>query len=232
MASADWTVLGSSLSTSTIMRGVSAGFSPPAGGGSFVYGFHSLATTPGAAGLFTNQLNFAPMAKGCRISGAVKRAISGGATNFAPMIFCGLQGNTVNDKGYLLGLSDADPHHIVLRKGSIITSIPDDSPGTNGVLARSTATFAPDTYLHLRLDQIVNANGDVVLVVAQNDLTLHNVDSPTWVAVPGMSTFVDDALGVNSGSLPFTSGYAGFAFYSKDVTRRAYFDQMTIARQL
>ncbi len=232
MAEADWTICTDSLSQPTIDRGVSAGFTPPSGGGSFVYGYHSLAATQGAVGSFVNLTNFAPMAKGCRITGALKRSPSGGPLNFAIFLFGGAQGASVNDNAYLLGLADGDPHHIVLRKGKLAEGLPDVAPGTNGVLRRSTATFANDTWLHLRLDIIVNLNGDVRLQVFRSDLNAHVVTSPVWVAEPGMTEFVDDALGINSGSQPYINGRAGHCWWSKDVTRRGLVDHLTLDRQL
>jgi hypothetical protein len=233
VAQSDWTELDDGLNLSALKRGVSSGFTPPAGGGSFTYGMNSLTTALGAFGLFTNQTNFAPTPanKGGIITAAMKRGISSGVINFAPFIFIGLQGSSCNDSGYMLGLSDAEPHHIVLKKGSPISSLADAAPGTSGILARSTATFSADTWVHLRLDMIVNLNGDVILSMKQNDLGSHNVTAPTWVAIPGMPDFVDDSIGVNSGSMPFTSGRMGFACFVKDVGRRMYFDQITAARQ-
>lgn len=235
MASADWTELNDSLSIGTLDRGVSSGFTPPNGGGTFVYGINSLATTLGAFGLFTNQANFAPTLanKGGNITGAVKRAVSSGSANFAPFLYIGLQGPSVNDSGYILGLSDADPHHIVLRKGSLITSVPDNAPGSNGVLRRSTATYAPDTWHHIRLDMIVNLNGDVILKCFKNDLDLNPVGVlAIWDPIPGMDDFIDDSIGVNSGSAPYTNGRMGFGCFTKDVGRRMYFDHITASRQL
>jgi len=121
----------------------------------------------------------------------------------------------------------------VLRKGGLSGGLPDIAPGTQGVLRRSTGTFLPATWLHLRLDMVVNLNGDVLLQVFQNDLVAHPLGTaPSWVALPGVDQFIDDALGINSGSQPFTSGRAGFGFFTKDVTRRGFFDQVEVYRQL
>jgi hypothetical protein len=239
MAEADWTELTNSAPTNEVDRGVTAGLVPPNGGGSFVYGFNSLVATPGAAGLFTNQANFAPMTKGARISGAIKRHTSGGPTSFSPMLFVGLQGPDVADLGYLLGLSDADPHHISLVKGAIEDGIGDDA-GVGGVLAIGSAAISANVWKHLRLDMVVNLSGDVVLSVFENDLDTNDVTAPVWVPVPGMDTispgsgqaFIDDALGINSGSAPFVDGRGGFAFEYADAARRGMFDQIQIARQL
>jgi hypothetical protein len=233
VAETDWTFLNDGLDAATVDRGVTTGIARPPGGGSFLFGMNSLSTAQGVVGLFTNQVNFAPMAKGGSVRGAVQRGVSGGPLNFAPFFFVGLQGPSVNDLGYLLGLGDGDPHHIVLRKGNLSGGLPDIPPGTQGVLRRSTATFLPGTWVHLRLDMVVNLNGDVLLQVFQNDLVANPLSgAPSWQPIPGMAEFIDDALGINSGSQPFTSGRAGFGFFTKDVTRRGFFDHVETYRQL
>lgn len=242
MAESDWTVLTDSLGAANVARGVTAGITKPNGGGSFVYGFNSKAIVDGAVGLHNNQANFAPMTKGGSVRAAIKRSLGGGKTGFAPFLFICLGGPSVNDSGYLLGLGDDDPAHIVLRKGSIVTGLPDSAanPPTNDILMRSTETFEEDTWVHLRLDAIVQGSGDVLLQVFQSDLDSYTVSSPTWANITGMegpqypsiTGFVDDALGVNTGSAPYTSGRGGFAFRVEDVTRRVFFDQIEVARQL
>lgn len=232
MAESDWTFMTNGLSASNVDRGVTNGIARPNGGGSFVYGFNSLTNTPGAVALYANQVNFAPMAKGGSIRGAIKRGSSGGPTSFSPFLFIGAQGVDVNDEAYLLGLSDDDPHRIVLVKGPISTGVPDDAPGDGGVLLRSTQTYSNDTWLHLRLDMIVNANGDVILQCFASDLDANAVTAPVWTAIPGATEFIDDGLNINSGSAPFTSGRAGMGFTTGDTTRRAFFDHIELHRQL
>lgn len=244
MGAADWTELTNSIGSGTVSRGVTAGIARPPGGGSFLFGFNSLVVTPGSVGLFANQVNFAPTPanKGGSVSGAIKRGSSGGNTGFSPCLFIGLQGADVSDQGYLLGLADESPSHIVLKKGSLSSLIEDLAPDPvdNDILLRSTTAYAINTWLHLRLDMIVQGTGDVVLQCFENDLDSNDVDNPVWGLIPGMegsqhptlSGFVDDALGVNSGSAPFTSGRIGFGFRSEDVTRRAFFDHLVVARQV
>lgn len=239
MAQADWTEFSNNLSTGVIARGVTSGIARPNGGGSFLYGFNSLSVTPGSAALFCAVSGFAPMSKGGSIRGAVQRGVGGGPLNFTPFLFIGGSTSDITTcNGYTLGLQDDDPHRIVLRKGSLAAGIPAGAPGTQGILRRSTATYAPGTWLHLRLDMIANANGDVILTAWQNDLNAHAVSSPTWARVAGMADpnnalldFVDDVLGVNSGSAPYTSGRIGFGMTSKDVTRRGFFDHIEVLKQ-
>jgi hypothetical protein len=236
MAASNWSISTGGLSLGSLDKGVTSGIAPPPGGGSFVYGFNSLSVVDGAAALFANQVNFAPMAKGGSARAVIQRGISGGPTNFSPFVFVAGQGPAITDYGYLLGLQDDDPHRIVLRKGVIGQGLPAGlvNPLVNGILSRSTATFAPGTWLHLRLDSVVNLNGDVVLNVYRSDFTLPGVTlaAPDWQPIPGMPQFIDDTLHVNTGTAPYTSGRAGFGFSVKDVTRRGYFSHLEIERQL
>lgn len=231
MASTDWSYLSDGLDVNMVDRGVTAGVGTPPGGEHFVFGFNSLLVTQGALGLFVNQANFAPMPKGGSVRGAVQRAPSGGATGFSPFFFLCARGPSVRDNAYMLGLSDEDPHRIVLKKGSIIGGIGEsDGPG---VLLRSGQSFAQGSWLHLRLDAIANDNGDVVLQAFMNDLTLHPLGAtPDWREIDGMPRFIDDQLAINTGTQPFASGRAGFGFAVRDVTRRAYFDHLEVLRQV
>lgn len=231
MASTDWSYLNNGLDIATVDRGVTAGIERPPGGGNFLFAFNSLSAAEGTVALFANMTDFAPMAKGGSIRGCIQRGPGGGATGFSPFFYLCGQGTSVNDSAYLLGLSDDDPHRIVLRKGSIVVGIP-DSEG-QGVLLASGESFSQSTWLHLRLDVIVNDNGDIVLHVLQNDLDSNPIGTPPdWQPVSGMIDFIDDHLGINSGSQPLTSGRAGFGGAFKDVTRRMFFDHIELFRQL
>lgn len=233
MASTDWAYMTNVLSSGDCARGVTSGTTKPNGGGNFVYAVNSLTSTVGVVGLYTAQTNFAPMSKGCDISAAMCRYTSGGLTGFSAFMFASVGGPDVSDTGYILGLSDGDPSHIELRKGAISIGLPDEAPGgTNTILARSTETVNVATWMHLRLEVVVQSFGDVFLNVYKNNLLANPVNSPVWVPIPGMSQVIDDALGINTGSLPFTSGRAGFGARVAEVTRRALFRYVRIARQL
>jgi hypothetical protein len=248
MAQIDWTEVAGNLDSSTVAKGVTAGTTPPNGGSSFVYGFNSLATTTGAVGLYVNATGnsganalFAPMqtdanvATGGSVRAAMVRGISAEPqTGFAPMVYINLKSGltsnpNVNDTAYLLGLEDANPHRIVLRKGPLNGGLSVDN--SLSTLAVSSSAYNPGTWVHLRLDAIYNQNGDVVLLAFQNDLTVNSVTTPAWVPVPGIATVIDDALSVNTGTTPLAGGFAGFAFYTAALQKRAYFDQVQVLRQ-
>jgi hypothetical protein len=231
MAEADWSYLADGLDIATVDRGVTAGIPRAPGGGDFLFAFNSLVATAGCVALYANLDGFAPTAKGGSMRGVVQRGPSGRPTGFSPFLFAGCQGNSVRDAAYLLGLSDDDPHRITLRKGALSAGIP--ATDGSGVLLRSAASFAQATWLHLRLDVIVNTNGDVVLNVLANDLARHPLGTaPDWQPVTGMASFIDDHLGINSGTQPLISGRAGFGFSVRDVARRAYFDHIELFRQV
>ncbi len=231
MAESDFSVLTGSLSTGSLDRAVTAGIARPPGGGSFVYGFNAVDATPGAAALSVATTNFIPMAKGGSISAAIRR---GAGVGGAPFLFMCAQSNLISAVGYMLGLSNADASRIELRKGTLGSGLPDSAithPPTDGVLALSDGAAADNSWVHLRLDAIVNANGDVVLNVYQNDLSVNTVAAPVWTAIPGIASFIDDALSVNTGTAPLMSGRCGYGFYKEAVSKQAFFDYVAPTRQ-
>lgn len=237
MSESNWSFITSGLDAASVARGVSAGFTPPAGGSTYVFGFNSLDSSIGAVALYCNQAGgFSPMLKGCSVRGAIKRATSAGPTEFSCFLFGSLQGLTANDSCYMLGLSNSDPYKIMLVKGVIGNGIP-ESYSDDTVLAYSTESFNPNTWHHLRLDIIANPNGDVVLKCYASDLDSYDVDeNDGWVAIDGLSDFIDDALGANSydygnSDTPYIGGRAGFGFTTSAVQRRALFDHIQIYKQ-
>lgn len=233
MASTDFADTADSASTSSIRRAVSAGYPIPNGGGTFARGMKSIVSGAAAVAQYATITGFAPSSasKGGWISAAFQRGLSSGLTGFSPFIFICLGGTTNVSNAYILGLGDADPSHFILRKGDLATGCPDVAPGNQGVLRRSTNTYAVETYYHLKLEAVVNGTGDVVLNVYQNNLNAHTVSSPTWTSVTGMSQLIDDAAGINTGSVPYTSGYFGYGFRSDQIGRVVYFDHIAMAVQ-
>jgi len=232
MSAEDWAVLDDSLVD--VEKGATNGLGVPNGGGSQIYAFNSMsADQVGAVGLRCVIADFQPMASGGRISGCIKRLASGSNTGFSPFLFLAASGKSVNDSGYLLGLEDADPYRIVLRKAALIEGIPQTVEGQ--YLARSSTQFQMSAGLwhHLRLDVIEQPSGAVTLEVSQNDLSAHPCTTPVWEAIEGMAQFVDDAVGINTGSLPLIGGYVGYATaFQESIATRAGFDQIQIFRQV
>jgi hypothetical protein len=227
MAQSDWTEMANSLSAAAIARAVTQGITPPNGGGSFVRGFHALQNTTGVYGEVVNGTDFFPLAEGVRIEGAIQRRGDQNGT----MMLCMLESNDVTASGYLLGFTDdEEPSHLVVIKGSPSDGL-QETP--DGLLLKSTGTYAKSTWGHFRMDIIVQPHGDVHIQLFENDLDSYPVTAAVWVAIPGMPEYIDDALGVNSGSLPYASGgYAGCAFYTAAINRKGFIDHVRVARQL
>lgn len=219
MAEVDWTAFtqatNQGLDAGDVAKGVSNAFSTPNGGGSFAHVFHSLQPQIGFAGWYFSGLssfNPFPTNKGGSIRAALRRYSAG--VNYAPMI--GLIAGTDLDtsNAYLIGLSNTDPYQIVLRKGIVKGGL---DPTGSDVLRASNESWASNTiYQHLRLDVIVNPQGDVVLNVFKNDLDVNTVTSPNWEAISGMDSFVDDSVGALTGTAPLISGFRGFFGHFND----------------
>lgn len=233
MPSTDYTEISDAISTASTLRGVVTPAVVPAvnGGGAFAYAIHSITNSPGVVASYFNGSGFIPTSKGGDLPGALRKGGAGGSL-FSAYLFVSLNGNASTNSAYVLGLSDTEPAHIELRKGTLATGLPDQGPGSNGVLRRSTATFALGTWVHLRLECVLEPTGDVVINVYQSDLSLRPVTSPVWVAIPGMAQFTDDFLQVATGSAPLPGGYMGFGSTMAEVNRIASFDQIVPARQL
>lgn len=244
MGQADWHELGGVLAAADLKRGVvfgTGGFTPPNGGGSFVFGYNTLSDAVGAHGMYVDLTGFTPTGDGLPppsgggiVRGAVKRVASPGATGFSPLLFFCCQGSppSVNDEAYMLGLSDADPYEIVLAKGPILGGLVEADENL-AILRRSSAQYnlGDDLWHHLELEVIVEPNGDVLLKAQANNLALNPVTAPVWAAIPGIDDFVDDVLHVNSGSAPLWGGYVGWAFATAgSINRRGAVDALQAYR--
>jgi hypothetical protein len=226
----------------TVLRDATFGIVPPPGGGLAVFGFNSLQKVDASVCIYTQVAGFSPMASGGQIKAAIQKGISGGNTGFSNFIFLCASGSDVGDVAYLLGVEDSTPGRLVLVKGVIGVGIPADGSGTQ-ILRASSQRYVQGDWIHLRLDAIVQASGDVVLRCYTNDLTLHPLNLPAgwvwepivfsdgWVGVFNDGYFIDDVIGVNSGSLPRTNGFAGFGFKCTESARRAYIDHIDITQQ-
>jgi hypothetical protein len=238
MSSLDWTLVTDSLASPDVMRGVTQGHTPPAGGGDFVFGINSLSLVDGIVALYATpqppNTDFNPMTMGGEITGCLQRGVGGGQNGMAAFLFMSHQTTDVGGSCYMLGLADGNPAHIVLRKGIMQLGLPDEAAnptGSSGILRRSTATYAPGTWVQLRLEVVYNLSGDVVINCYENDLSVNDADAPSWVVVPGMEPFIDDGIGVNTGSVPLVGGRAGKGAQLSENVRRCFFDQITLARQ-
>jgi hypothetical protein len=235
MAELDWTDVTNSLAAASLARGVTTGVTAPNGGSNFVFAWRSLVGgTSGAHALRNDVANFNPIPgnNGGFIECALLRGAGSSATGHSVMAFFQAQSDDVAaGEAYLLGLSNGDPGNIVLRKGTIQGGLPESAIGVDGVLRRSSATVAQGEWVHLRLEVNVQPAGDVLLDVYQNDLTTNPVTAPVWVAVDGMSTYTDDALGINTGTPGLQAGgRSGIAYQISTSGVYAAADHVAIGR--
>lgn len=235
MAAADWITVPNSLDSATLARGATSGLSTPLGGSSFTYGWRSLANgVSGCHALRCDLANFNPIPgnEGGQITGALLRNTGSSAADHSVFLFFQMQTDDVDTgTSYILGLSAGDPGGISLRKGTVVGGLPDSPAGTDGVLRRSTSSVAQGEWVHLRLDVISNPSGDVILNVFQNDLSTNDVTTPVWAAIPGMSSYTDDVLGINSGTPGLAAGGRmgiGYQMATSGVVGAA--DHVTIGR--
>jgi len=237
MAEADWAELtGTNLDSGSVARGVTNAFTRPNGGGGFAFGYHSLGSDTGVAGYYVDLSNFNPVTgtkKGGSIRCAMKRYSAGVA--YAPVMGFILGTDPTTSNGYLMGLSEASSYQIALRKGAPATGM--DATGSD-ILRASTSSFttvgdAAAAWKHLRMDVLVNPHGEVVIDMMENDLDTNLVSAPVWAAIDGMDLYIDDALGILTGSLPHLTGfYAFFGHYTSNLAGAvSLFDQIEVHRQ-
>ena len=123
-------------------------------------------------------------------------------------------------------------YQYVLRKGAPQGGL---DPTATDVLRTSDEAFNSNTlWHHLKLDVIVNPQGDVVLNIYKNDLNSNPVTAPVWAAIPGMDAFVDDGNGILTGTLPLISGFRGFYghYNGGGVGKVSMHDHVEVYRQL
>lgn len=236
MAEADWALIPApGLDTTDVPRGVTNGLTRPAHSGTnnFCFAYRAATSGAGFAGYTCDVSGVNPTGagKGGSMRIALKR-YSANAT-YAPM-FGLIKAASPIGEGYMLGLSEATGYQIALKKGAPSGGL--DASGSD-ILRLSTQSYsdvgdAADVWIHLRLDVLVNPHNDVVLNVYENDLSTYDVDTPTWTAIDGMAQFIDDSVGVLTGSLPHTGPfYFFFGMYCEAAGSMCAFDHAQVYLQ-
>jgi hypothetical protein len=237
MGASNWTAVPGSAVPPNVAVGTSGALGVPNGGGSFVFGFNAL-VGGGCAALRLTQASFAPTARGAIVSAAIRRIAGPDPAGSSVMLFASLGSDAVSAVGYLLGIGAGG--RLTLRKGRLDEGLPDVPVGASGVLARGTEVVPVDAWRHLRLEVVVNVSGDSVINCYQSDLGAHPVTAPTWLPIPGMpphpagvpgTAFLDDTLGIASGSLPIGPGRVGIGFCFTKPAQGAAVDHFHAAKQ-
>jgi hypothetical protein len=181
--------------------------------------------------------NFTPVGgggnKGASIRAAMKRYTA--QDGYAPF-FGVVKGTDPTAEGYFLGLTEgASSYYLALKKGSPASGL---DATESSILRKSTAAFTAsgdtaEAWFHVRLDVLVNPNGDVVLSVKQNDLDSNPVTTTPAAAVTGMDDYIDDAVGILTGSTPHqNSFYIMFGHYTAASQGSvSLFDHIEVYRQ-
>lgn len=240
MSSADWLDLtGANLSTVYVDRDPSLAFTVPNNGGAFVYAMHTLAAQAGFAGFNTAQAGSIPIVAGHggSISAAMKHY--GGKTTSVPIIGVIRGTDPSTASGYLLALTMEDTYKIGLFKATPAAGGFLSTAAATKLLRSSTASYTDsgDTaaaWKHLRLDVLVNPHSEVVLNVYENALGTNPVTAPVWLAPAGMARYIDDSVGILSGSAPLVDSFRFvFGMYTTaNIGGQVLFDQITAAYQV
>jgi len=245
VAQADWITITNMASSADVAHTPTMAPSLEPKDGDFTYAFMSHVADVKFSGLCCAAVNFSPLADvhshhaGGSIRGYMRKhtPVSGPAL-FAPMFFIASSSGAPdlddNPSAYKLGLSEqaaaGSPYHITLAKGSLRDS--GVKATTGDYLLRGTTSYTTARWFGLRLDVLFNPQGEIVLNVYED--TANNPVSPIWTRPAGFpDAYVDDGLGLLSGTLPLTGTlYVGFGQWSSQVGCCSAFDYLQISRQL
>ena len=234
MAETDWVSFSNEASSAEVLAlpTMAPSLVPP-DGGLFTFGARSLVADAKFRGKVSTRagLHPVPANKGGSISAYLrKHSPSSGNCLYSPLLFL-LDGHDLasDPEGYLLGLSEGAPYYIQLRKGRLLDGLPQTS-----YLARSSASFTGAQWIGLKLDLVHNPQGDLVLNVYRDLSAPLSPAAPDWQRIAGFSSsYVDDNLGVLSGSVPITAQkYLGFGFFFRETSAVASIDYVKHAAQL
>lgn len=249
MSQSDWSVMagsadGVTFGGTTILRNTTNGITGPAGDlATSVFAFNSIESVDAAVGVYTSLSGFSPLTSGVQLTGCIQRGISGSQQGWSNFFFLCSTGSNVADRAYMFGIEDSTPGRLVLAKGPINVGLTTDSSAVE-IIRTSKATYNWGTWIHLKIEAIVQPSGDVVFKMYTNDLDANDLSNPSawnWVAlefedkwsdVYSAGEFIDDVTGVNTGSTTLTSGYVGYAYKCTNTpAARGYFDYISLASQ-
>lgn len=148
---------------------------------------------------------------------------------YSPFLFFATSADGASE-GYMLGLSQGYPHHVVLSRGLLQAGLTAELTEN---LGESDEGFSDNNWHHLYMRVLVNDHGDVE-IKAQWDTNIPIVPAaPAWAAIPGISEYVDDQLGILKGAPGLTGDfYAGIAHHNNGYSGRiSAFDYVVVRRQ-
>ncbi len=118
MALANFALVANGLPVTSVDSGVIHLEDAADGGGNFVFAFNTiLASAPGVQAYRSAVTGYAPLTNGGTVRAALKRGLTAISAGFDHFIFIGLATDDVGDFAYCLGLEEAQPARILLRRG-------------------------------------------------------------------------------------------------------------------
>lgn len=118
MAQANFVLVANGLTVAQVDSGVIHTKDPPPGGGSFIFAFNTIvASAPGVQAYRSAVAGFSPLLIGGTVRAALKRGLTAASAGFEPFLFIGLATDDVDDFAYCIGLEEAQPARVLLRRG-------------------------------------------------------------------------------------------------------------------
>lgn len=213
MASSDFTDLLDGVQDGVAVSGVTAGLPSAPGIGPEIFAFNS--GNSSSVGAIAKRYSAVTFEYGSTMSAAMVRYTGTNQSGHSVFVFSCLNGDPGGDSAdqpcYMLGLADGSPGHIVLAKTTPNLGLMDGSPGNFGILRKSVDPIPLGTWVHLRLQTVVQSNDDVIIRCFRNANSDFSA-APDWQPIPGMDEFIDDVTQVNTGTPTLTAGPAGFGY--------------------
>lgn len=238
MALANFALVANGLLVSQVDSGVIHLEDAADGGGNFVFAFNTiLANAPGVQAYRSAVTGYAPLTNGGTVRAALKRGLTAISAGFDHFIFIGLATDDVGDFAYCLGLEEAQPARVLLRRGLLSEGVLSFGRMTSSL----TETFALVDGQTLMVDvdgsgdqtvtfntadfvDIANALAVEVALVISTDLTDASGSAGTSGEViiesDGSASRLEVTGGTAAAAFGFPSGLSGILAASTDTFNR------------
>lgn len=239
MAEANFALVANGLTIAQVDSGVIHTEDPPAGGGNFVFAFNTIvASAPGAQAYRSVVPGFNPLLIGGRVSATLKRGLVAASSGFEPFLFIGLATDDVDDFAYCVGLEEAQPARVLLRRGLLSEGIVSFGRVRTGLAepfvlvdlqtlfvdvdgsGPQTITFNTAEFANIALataaEVVAEINADLIGATATEDATTGEV----IIESDGDVSRLEVTGGTAAAALAFPTGLSGILAASTDTFDR------------